>query len=107
MGAFGKAKKSGNQRRQKGEQLKKRYVARLDTITEIKGQVDTLDTALENIDEQIAKISEDMESDTRKIEDIEAKIEKAEKIRRLLSCDQEQFQEIHSRSAIQFDLIER
>ena len=100
MEAFGKAKKSGNQRRQKGEQLKKRYVARLDTITEIKGQVDTLDTALENIDEQIAKISEDMESDTRKIEDIEAKIEKAEKIRRLLSCDQEQFQEIHSRSQL-------
>ena len=53
-----------------------------------------------NIDEQIAKISEEMESDTRKIEDIEAKIEKAEKIRRLLSCDQQQFHEIHSRSQL-------
>ena len=100
MEAFGKAKKSGNQRRQKGEQLKKRYLARLDTITEIKVQVNLLDTALENIDEQIAKIAADMDSDTKKIEDIEAKIEKAEKIRRLLSCDQETFQQIHCR----FDL---
>ena len=97
MEAFGKAKKSGNQRRQKGDQLRKRYTTRLETITEIKTQVYTLDTALENIDEQIAKIAEDMDSDTKKIEDIEAKIEKAEKIRRLLSCDQESFQEIHSR----------
>ena len=100
MEAFGKAKKSGNQRRQKGEQLKKRYVARLEAINEIKRQMDILDTSLESIDEQIAKISEDMESDTRKIEDIETKIEKAEKIRRLLSCDQDKFQEIHSRLQI-------
>ena len=100
MEAFGKAKKSGNQRRQKGEQLKKRYLTRLDTIQEIKIQVDRLDTALEDIDDQIAKIGSDMDSDTKKIEDIEAKIEKAEKIRRLLTCDQESFKEIHSR----FDL---
>ena len=100
MEAFGKAKKSGNQRRQKGEQLKKRFVARLEAINEIKRQMDILDTSLESIDEQIAKISEDMESDTRKIEDIETKIEKAEKIRRLLSCDQDKFQEIHSRLQI-------
>ena len=97
MEAFGKAKKSGNQRRQKGEQLKKRYQARLETIKEIKLQVDKLDVGLESIDENISKISVEMESDSRKVEDIESKIEKAEKIRRLLSSDQESFREAHSK----------
>ena len=97
MEAFGKAKKSGNQRRQKGEQLKKRYQTRLETIKEIKVQVDKFDASMEAIDENIGKIAREMESDSRKIEDIESKIEKAEKIRRLLSCDQETFREAHSK----------
>ena len=97
MEAFGKAKKSGNQKRQKGEQLKKRYQTRLETIQEIKQQVDKLDIALESIDENIAKIAAEMETDSKQIEDIESKIEKAEKIKRLLTCDQEKFREAHSK----------
>merc|ERR1712218_620075 len=79
MEAFGKAKKSGNQRRQKGEQLKKRYQTRLEAIKDIKVQVDKLDLAMESIEESISQICGEMESDTKNIEDIESKIEKAEK----------------------------
>ena len=96
MEAFGKAKKSGNQKRQKGEQLKKRYLTRLEAIKEIKVQVDKLDLAMESIEESISQICGEMESDTKNIEDIESKIEKAEKIRRILSCDQESFRLAHS-----------
>ena len=52
---------------------------------------------MESIEENISKISGEMEADSKKIEDIESKIEKAEKIRRLLSCDQESFREAHSK----------
>ena len=97
MEAFGKAKKSGNQKRQKGEQLKKRYQARLETIGEIKVQVDKFELAMESVDESISQITAEMEAQTKSIDDIESKIEKAEKIRRILSSDQETFKEAHSK----------
>ena len=97
MEAFGKAKKSGNQKRQKGEQLKKRYGTRLETISEIKVQVEKFEQAMESVEESISLISAEMEADTKSIDEIESKIEKAEKIRRILSCDQETFKEAHEK----------
>ena len=99
MEAFGKAKKSGNQKRQKGEQLKKRYHTRLETIGEIKVQVEKFDQAMESVEESISLIAAEMEADTRSIDEIEGKIEKAEKIRRILSCDQDSFRDAHSKFA--------
>ena len=71
-------------------------MTRLDAIKDIKVQVDKLDLAMESIEESISQICGEMESDTKNIEDIESKIEKAEKIRRILSCDQETFRVAHS-----------
>ena len=97
MEAFGKAKKSGNQKRQKGEQLKKRYNTRLETISEIKVQVDKYELAMESVDESIFQITSEMEADTKSIDEIESKIEKAEKIRRILTSDQDTFKEAHAK----------
>lgn len=97
MEAFGKAKKSGNQKRQKGEQFKKRYQTRLEAISEIKIQVEKFEMAMDSVEESISQISAEMEADTKSIDDIESKIEKAEKIRRILSCDQDTFREAHSK----------
>ena len=97
MEAFGKAKKSGNQKRQKGEQLKKRYSTRLEAISEIKIQVEKFEQAMESVEESISLISAEMEADTKSIDEIESKIEKAEKIRRILSCDQDSFREAHAK----------
>ena len=97
MEAFGRAKKSGNQKRQKCEQIKKRYETRLDTVKDIKASLDKVENVLEGLEENINKVVEEMEADTKEIDDIENRIEKAEKIRRLLSADTDSYKLTHSR----------
>jgi len=94
--AFGKGKKSSNQKKLKCDQLKKRYESRQDVIAQVKSQVISLESDLESLEENLSREMKSMEKDSKVIEKIEQKIEKAEKVRRLLSQDMESCQIVHS-----------
>jgi dynein heavy chain len=90
--AFGKGKKSSNQKKQKCDQLRKRYESRQDVMIQVKGQVIALESDLESLEENLAKEIKNMEKDSKEIEKIEQKIEKAEKVRRILGQDLPSYQ---------------
>ena len=95
--AFGKGKKSSNQKKQKCDQLRKRYEGRQDIIVQVKGQVITLESDLENLEENLTKEIFSMEIDSKNIERIEQKIEKAEKVRRILEQDMLSLRALHDK----------
>ena len=95
--AFGKGRKSSNQKRQKCEQLKKKFDIRQDSITEVKQQALSLDFDMDVIEENSSAQMNIIEEGIKTIEGIESKIEKSERVKTFLELDLKSFQVQHSR----------
>ena len=93
--AFGKGRKSSNQKKQKSEQIKKRFESRQNSIQEIKQQSISLDTDLDIIDENSTAQLANIDSEIKHIEEIESRTEKAEKVKKFLESDIDKFKAMH------------
>ena len=90
--AFCKGKKSSNQKKQKSEQLKKRLDARMEAIDQIKHEAISLDSDLEVLEENSNTQMNFIESSMKKLEMIDSKIERAEKVKRFLEQNIQEYQ---------------
>ena len=94
--AYGRGKKSSNQKRQKCEQLKRRFDSRQDSLKQIRQEAISLDSDLDTIEDNSTSQLTIIDTGTKKIEMIDAKIEKAEKVKKFLEIVLTDIKEEHS-----------
>ena len=103
--AYGRGKKSSNQKRQKCEQLKKRFDTRQDSLRQIRQEAISLDSDMETLEENSAEQLAIIDSGSKNIEIIDAKIEKAEKVKKFLEGVLKDIKGHYSNYKVDNDLI--